>query len=105
MNQYNRPRKPRVDFGAKAQLYRGCDVENELSFNGCVFHAAHFIELVEIGETGFGWNNAQICDLTDRIRVSIESDPTVLDGLPKAIGVKLFEGLNLIAASDRTTAD
>ena len=72
MNQYNRPRKPRVDFGAKAQLYRGFDVENELSFNGCVFHAAHFLRLVETGETGFGWNNAQICDLAERIRGRIE---------------------------------
>ena len=105
MNQYNRPRKPRVDFGAKAQLYRGCDVENELSFNGCVFHAAHFLRLVEAGETGFGWNNAQIGDLADRIRGRIEYDPTVLDGMPKAIRVMLFIGLRLSTAAAQSNPD
>ena len=82
-----------MDLDVTEPLYRGYDAETELSLNGCIFQAAEHLRLVWPGATGFGWNNAEICDLSDRIRVSIESDPTVLDGLPENIRVKLLEGL------------
>ncbi len=77
------------------EVYRGYVWEAELTFNGCIFLAAQHLRLVAPDETGFGWNNAQICDLSDRITVSIESDPTMLDALPNHVRVKLFDGLNL----------
>ena len=67
--------KSELDFPT-AELYIGCDAEDELSFNGCVFHAARYLRLVEPSQTGFGWNNAEICNLSDKVRVAIESDPT-----------------------------
>ncbi len=78
------------------EIYCGYVWEAELSFNGCIFLAAQHLGLVAPDETGFGWNNAQICDLSDKITVSIESDPTVLDALPNAVRVKLFENWNRI---------
>ena len=91
-------RIPRADFGVKTQLYRGYDAEDELSLNGCIFRAAQHFRLVSPGETGFGWNNAQICDLSDRIRVSIEYETSVLDQLPQDVRSKLSDGLNLSPA-------
>jgi hypothetical protein len=98
MNRDKCTGKQEVDLAAKTQLYRGYDAEHELSFNGCVFHAAHHLRLVDSGDTGFGWNNAEICDLTDQVRAAIESDPTVLDDFPTDTRVKLFEGLNISSA-------
>ena len=46
-------------------------------------------------ETGFGWSNAEICDLADRVRVSIESDLGILDELPQNVEDKLLSGLNI----------
>ena len=84
--------------------YRGYDTETGLSLNVCIFRAAHHLRLVSPGETGFGWSRTQIRDLGDRVRVSTESDPTVLDGLPNAVRAKLVEGLNLSPAADQTTS-
>ncbi len=85
--------------------YRGYDSETELSLNGCIFRAADHLCFVSPGETGFGWNKAEICDLSDRIRASIEFDPSMLDALPNAVRAKLFEGLNLSPAPRPTTSD
>ena len=46
-------------------------------------------------ETGFGWSNAEICDLADGVRVSIESDPGILDELPQNVEDKLLSRLNI----------
>ncbi len=78
--------------------YPGYDIEAKLSLNGCILQAAHHLRLVAPGETGSGWNNAQICYLSDKIRVSIESDPTVLDDLPNNVRAKLFENWNRIGS-------
>ena len=85
--------------------YRGYDSEAELSLNGCIFRAAEHLCFVSPGETGFGWNKAEICDLSDRIRASIEFDPTMLDALPNDVRAKLFEGLNLSPAAVHNTPD
>ncbi len=87
------------------ESYCGYDWEAELTLNGCIFRTAQHLRLVAPDETGFGWNNAQICDLAGRVRVSIDSDPTVLDALPNHVRVQLFEGLNLSPAAHQTTPD
>ena len=84
-----------MDLDATAQLYRGYDNEDGLSFSGCIFRTAQHLRLVSPGETGFGWSNAEICDLADRVRVSIEYDPAVLDDLPQNVNDKLLDGLNI----------
>ena len=85
----------KVNSDVTEPRYCGYAWEAELTFTGCIFLAAQHLRLVAPDETGFGWNNAQICDLSDRITVSIESDPTMLDALPNHVRVKLFDGLNL----------
>ena len=79
-------------------IYCGYASETVLTLNGCIFLAAQHLFLVAPDETGSGWNKAQICDLSDKIRVSIESDPTVLDGLPNIVRGKLFENWNHIGS-------
>ena len=81
--------------GATAQLYRGYEAEDELSMNGCIFRAAQHLGLVAVDETGFGWNKAEICELSDQIRARVADDPTVLNDLTKDIRVRLADGLNL----------
>ena len=93
-----------LDFPT-AELYIGCNAEDELSFNGCVFHAARYLRLVETDQTGFGWNNAEICHLTDKVRVAIESDPTVLDEFPSGVRLTLIDALNLAPALRQTISD
>ena len=92
-----------VDLDVTEQLYRGYAWEAELTLNGCIFLAAQHLHLVSPDETGFGWNKMQISDLSDKVRISIESDPTMLDGLPNHVRVKLLEGLNLPPEDDQTT--
>ena len=87
-----------MDLDVTESLYCGYDRETELSTNGCIFQAADHLRLVSPGETGFGWSKAEICDLTDQIRVSIECDSSVLDTLSKDVRDKLLEGLNLSLA-------
>ena len=84
-----------MDLDATKQLYRGYDNEDGLSLNGCIFRTAQHLRLVSSGETGFGWSNAEICDLADRVRISIEYDPAVLDDLPQNMKDKLLDGLNI----------
>jgi hypothetical protein len=84
-----------------AQLYRGYDNEDELSMNGCIFRAGQHLGLVAAGETGFGWNKAEICDLSDKIRARVADDPTVLNDLAKEIRVRLADGLNLFPRLDQ----
>jgi hypothetical protein len=67
--------------------------------HSCIFHAARHLRLIDSDETGFGWSNAEICDLSDRIRITVDSDPNALDELPSDIRIKLFEGLNLSSAA------
>ncbi len=86
----------KVNPNATERIYCGYDNEVELSLNGCIFRAAEHLLLVLPGETGLGWNKEQICDLSDRIRISIESGPTMLDALPNAVRVKLYENWNRI---------
>ncbi len=77
------------------ESYCGYDWEAELTLNGCIFRTAQHLRLVLPGETGFGWSNAEICDLADRVRVSIEYDPAVLDDLPQNVKDKLLDRLNI----------
>ncbi len=83
---------------ATEQFYCGYASETVLTLNGCIFLAAQHLFLVAPDETGSGWNKAQICDLSDKIRVSIETDPTVLDDLPNNVRAKLFENWNRIGS-------
>ncbi len=88
----------KVNPNATERIYCGYTNEVELSLNGCIFLAAQHLRLVAPDETGIGWNKAQICDLSDKITASIESDPTVLDALPNHVRVKLFENWNHIGS-------
>ena len=90
--------------GATAQLYRGYEAEDELSMNGCIFRAAQHLDLVAVDETGFGWNKAEICDLSDQIRARVADDPTVLNDLPKDIRIRLADSLNLFLSLEQTIA-
>ena len=87
-----------MDLDTTQQLYCGYDNEDGLSLSGCIFWAAQHLRLVSSDETGFRWSNAEICDLSDRVRVSIEYDPGVLDDLPQNVKDTLLNGLNISLA-------
>lgn len=77
------------------ERYRGYEEETRLTFNGCVILAAQHLRLISPKETGLGWGRAELCDLSDRVRVRIEYDPGTLDAFPKEVQDLLFEQLNL----------
>jgi hypothetical protein len=82
-----------MDADTTEQLYCGYDNESKLSLNGCIFRSAQCLNLVSPGETGGGWSKAEIYDLADRLRASIECDPGVLDDLPHDVRDELLTRL------------
>jgi hypothetical protein len=77
------------------ERYTGYEEETRLTINGCVILVAQHLRLISVDETGLGWGRAELCDLSDRVRVSIEYDPGTLDAFPKEVQDLLFEKLNL----------
>ena len=65
--------------------YKGYDQEPRLTLNGAIFQSAHYLQFLPLTTTGFGWSDAEIDELLERIRQHVKDNPTALDGLSEEI--------------------